>query len=60
MPLHDLKCKQCGYEFERMIKMGAENPKCPECQKATRKLIGLSSFRLKGAGWYKDGYQKKT
>ena len=33
---------------------------CPECEKETMKRkIGLSSFQLKGGGWYKDGYTKK-
>ena len=33
---------------------------CPECEKETMKRqVGLSSFQLKGGGWYKDGYTKK-
>jgi putative FmdB family regulatory protein len=42
-----------------MQKMGEHNPECPECRGETRKLISNTSFRLKGGGWYDQGYQKK-
>jgi len=30
---------------------------CPRCNKDEfRFVLGKSSFRLKGEGWYKDGY----
>lgn len=35
----------------------ADEQEDPEtCGGETKKLISLSSFQLKGGGWYKDGY----
>ena len=35
--------------------------KCPYCKKGkVEKLISLSSFQLKGDGWYSTDYAKKT
>ena len=34
---------------------------CPNCMSETfTSTFGLSSFFLKGGGWYKDGYAKKN
>jgi len=58
MPLHDFKCNKCEHIFEELVKISeTTNPVCPECASETEKLIGLSSFRLKGAGWYATDYK---
>ena len=59
MPIYNLQCLKCEYEFELIQKIGASNPECPECRGETRRLISKSSFRLRGEGWEKDGYHKK-
>ena len=64
MPLYDFGCEECGYT-EEILTSTAGNAEialtCPECEKETMKRkVGLSSFHLKGGGWYKDGYVKKT
>ena len=33
---------------------------CPVCNNPAKRIISLSSFELKGGGWYKDGYQKSS
>ena len=32
---------------------------CPVCNNTAKRIISLSSFELKGGGWYKDGYGSK-
>ena len=33
---------------------------CPDCSGAVKKLVSVSSFHLKGGGWYTDGYTSKS
>ena len=63
MPLYDFRCEECDY-IEELLTPSAGSSEialtCPECEKETMKRkVGLSSFQLKGGGWYKDGYTKK-
>ena len=63
MPLYDFECEECDFIEERRT-ISAGNTEivltCPECEEETMKRqVGLSSFQLKGGGWYKDGYTKK-
>jgi putative FmdB family regulatory protein len=64
MPLYDFGCEECGYTEEILTKFSGNAETmltCPECEKETMKRqVGLSSFQLKGGGWYKDGYTKKS
>lgn len=57
MPVYEYECKQCQKVFEVQQKM-ADKPlsDCPECQAPVKKLVSMSSFQLKGGGWYADGY----
>ncbi len=47
--------------FEIQQKM-ADKPlsNCPECQAPVKKLMSMSSFQLKGGGWYADGYSSAS
>lgn len=65
MPIYVYKCRVCGRQFEKKLKMGAPNPRCdlPEnedtellCGGQTDKVPARTTFHLKGGGWYKDGY----
>jgi len=60
MPIYEYVCKKCGNEFEQMQKV-SEPPtkKCPSCGGAVEKKLSLSSFQLKGTGWYATDYAKK-
>jgi len=60
MPLHAYICTGCGDEFEEIQKF-ADPPlkNCLKCKGALEKKISAPSFRLKGGGWFSDGYASK-
>jgi len=33
---------------------------CPDCSGPVKKLVSMSSFKLKGGGWYADGYSSAS
>ncbi len=62
MPIYEYKCEHCGDTFEVLQKFN-ENPltECILCHKGpVKKLISVSSFVLKGSGFYVNDYAKKT
>ena len=57
MPVYEYECSDCDKVFEVQQKISDEPIKiCPACQGEVRKLVSMSSFQLKGGGWYADGY----
>jgi putative FmdB family regulatory protein len=58
MPIYEYQCEKCGHEFEREQKITDEPVKvCPKCRaRKVKRLISLTSFTLKGGGWYSDLY----
>jgi putative FmdB family regulatory protein len=60
MPIYEYRCESCGHEFERLVKISAPTPDCPECGAGpARKKVSASSFVLQGGGWYRDHYGLK-
>ncbi len=57
MPVYEYECQECNKVFEVQQKI-ADKPlsECPECNAPVKKLMSMSSFQLKGGGWYADGY----
>ncbi|MCG6930096.1 MAG: zinc ribbon domain-containing protein [Desulfofustis sp.] len=57
MPVYEYECKNCQQIFEVQQKI-ADDPltACPRCHGTVRKLMSMTSFQLKGGGWYADGY----
>jgi len=57
MPVYEYECKECEKVFEVQQKI-ADKPltSCPDCEAPVTKLMSMSSFQLKGGGWYADGY----
>lgn len=56
MPRYEYRCI-AGHEFE--LEQSIHDPprkRCSICGKKCKRLVSLSSFHLKGGGWYKDGY----
>ena len=58
MPLYSYHCIKCNevYENIRTIEQRDIKLVCPICNDKCERIIDLSSFQLKGGGWYKDGY----
>ncbi|VAW36981.1 hypothetical protein MNBD_DELTA02-495 [hydrothermal vent metagenome] len=60
MPIYEYKCNDCGLEFEVMQRFSdAPVKECEDCGGAVEKMISLSSFHLKGGGWYATEYGNK-
>lgn len=60
MPIYDFSCENCTHEFERLTKIDETPPRCEQCGGVTHRLIGPSSFRLKGTGWYETDFKGKN
>ena len=61
MPIYEYRCNSCGYEFEEVQRFSDPSfDKCPSCGLITaERKVSISSFHLKGGGWFKDGYSNK-
>ncbi len=61
MPVYEYECKDCEKVFEVQQRI-TDDPLtiCPECQGEVRKLMSMTSFQLKGGGWYADGYASNS
>jgi len=60
MPIYEYKCRKCGKQFEAF--QGITEPElktCKFCTGKVHKLVSLSSFALKGSGWYVTDYAGK-
>lgn len=49
MPIYEYCCNECGYKFEDFVHIGAEKPKCPECQGEVSQLVSRFSSVIKGS-----------
>lgn len=56
MPLYEYECS-CGEIREEIQKFSDPPLKCGSCKKKMKKKMSLSSFSLKGKGWYKTDYK---
>ena len=61
MPIYEYECLKCNKIFEELQSFSDKDiTKCPHCKKSkVKKIISLSSFQLKGDGWYSTDYAKK-
>jgi putative FmdB family regulatory protein len=56
MPIYEYDCQTCG-TFEVSQKMSEPALTThPACGRPVERRISLTSFALKGGGWYSDGY----
>ncbi len=61
MPIYEYECLQCGKTTEAMQKFSDEPLKtCGHCKGELHKLISMSTFHLKGSGWYVTDYSGKN
>lgn len=61
MPIYEYECTTCGKTTEAMQKF-SDPPltECTGCRGQLRKLISMSTFHLKGSGWYTTDYAGKN
>lgn len=61
MPIYEYECLKCGKTSEAMQKF-SDPPlsECDHCHGQLRKLISMSTFHLKGSGWYTTDYAGKN
>lgn len=60
MPIYEYKCRKCDRKFEVFQGITDNEIKtCELCEGPVDKLISLSSFHLKGSGWYVTDYGGK-
>jgi putative FmdB family regulatory protein len=60
MPIYEYKCQKCGKQFEAF--QGITDPElksCKFCKGKVSKLVSMTSFTLKGSGWYATDYGGK-
>jgi len=60
MPIYEYKCRKCGKQYE--VFQGISDPElksCKFCKGNVHKMVSLSSFSLKGSGWYTTDYAGK-
>lgn len=63
MPLFEYRCSSCHHLEEVLQKHDDPAPGvCPHCgkKKTMHKEMSLTSFQLKGGGWYKDLYASSS
>lgn len=58
VPIYEYQCTNCGRTVEEMQRI-TDKPlqTCPSCKGKLRRLISLTSFQLKGTGWYATDYK---
>ena len=62
MPIYEFRCTECDEISEEMLSFRdtTKTIKCPICNNKSERIMSLGSFHLKGSGWYKDGYGKRS
>lgn len=60
MPIYEYRCEKCGvFEATQRI-TEAPLANCPTCGSEVHRLISLTSFVLKGSGWYATDYARSN
>jgi len=61
MPIYEYRCRKCNKKFEVVQSITAPELKsCKFCKGPVTKLMSVSSFHLKGSGWYVTDYGGRT
>lgn len=58
MPIYEYRCEKCGNVFELLEPTFSEvyEKRCVKCGANAERIMSLTSFKLKGSGWYKTDY----
>jgi putative FmdB family regulatory protein len=59
MPIYEFECVTCGNCFERVMKVGEDNPACPTCGALQVKKL-VTPFRTNAWSNFLDGMEKKV
>lgn len=60
MPIYEYDCPRCGtFEVSQKMNDPALTTHDP-CGSSVQRRISISSFALKGGGWYSDGYASSS
>jgi putative FmdB family regulatory protein len=61
MPIYEYECTKCG-KMTEAIQRFSDPPlsSCSHCTGELHKLISMSTFHLKGSGWYVTDYAGKN
>jgi len=61
MPIYEYECA-CGNKEEKFFHISEiqDKLKCKKCGSEMKKVVSMTSFTLKGSGWYKDGYSDSS
>ena len=61
MPIYEYQCQACTQTHEVMQKFSDPLLEaCPSCNGPVTKLMSMTSFALKGSGWYTTDYKKSS
>jgi putative FmdB family regulatory protein len=59
MPIYEYECIRCKNLFERVMRVGEDNPACPVCgAQKVRKLA--ASFRTNAWSTFLDGMERRV
>lgn len=58
MPLYEWYCLKCKKTYEIMTKISDKDNiiYCDKCRSIMKPKVSRGGFKLKGKGWFKDGY----
>ncbi len=61
MPIYEYECTKCG-EISEALQGFNDKPlkRCKTCRGKLERIVSLSSFHLKGNGWYSTDYAKNA
>jgi len=64
MPIYSFRCTLCGFVDDFIVPTEKRDKKFPcdqeGCTGVMTRELDAPSFHLKGGGWFKDGYEKKS
>jgi putative FmdB family regulatory protein len=60
MPIYEYRCSTCHKKFEKIESFFAPHTcECKFCHSQAERVVSLSSFILKGTGWYVTDHPSK-
>ena len=59
MPIYDYKCRNCGHQFEKIVRIG-DTPECPQCQHSNlEQLLSLPAISTQKSRDHAMGIARK-